>query len=123
MVVIFIVGILAAIVAPIMVGRIDSAKWSEGKAYMGAIANALRAHISECKTNYTAVPTLEELGFKPSDLKGTYFTCGESGVGDFSWIINDNDPINFLITANAPAGINSPSKITLDQTGTFSEIP
>ena len=35
MVVILIVGILAAVAIPIMRGRIDSAKWSEGKAMMG----------------------------------------------------------------------------------------
>jgi len=37
MVVIFIVGILAAVAIPIMRGRIDSAKWSEGRAGAGSI--------------------------------------------------------------------------------------
>ena len=123
MVVIIVIGILAAVAIPMMQGRIDSAKWSEGKAIMGTIARALRAHISETGNNFTAVPTLEQLGFGSGDMNGSYFTGGESGVGDFSWVINSNNPINFLVTATAPAGVNSPSQITLDHTGTFTETP
>lgn len=123
MIVIIVIGILAAVISPMMQGRIDSAKWAEGKAYMGTIAQALRAYISETGNNFTAVPTLKELGFTSDDLDGNYFTGGESGVGDFSWVINNNDPMDFLITATAPAGINSPSKITLDHNGQFTETP
>lgn len=123
MVVIIVIAILAAVAIPMMQGRVDSAKWSEGKAIMGTIARALRTHISETGRNFTAVPTLEQLGFAAGEMNGSYFTGGESGVGNFSWVINNNDPINFLITANAPAGIDSPSKITLDHTGTFTETP
>ena len=120
MVVIIVIGILAI---PMLLGRIDSAKWSEGKAIIGTIARALRAHISETGNNFTAAPTLEQLGFGSGDMNGSYFTGGESGVGDFSWVINSNNPINFLVTATAPAGVNSPSQITLDHTGTFTETP
>ena len=121
MVVIIIVGILAAVAIPIMQGRIDSAKWSEGRAVMGIIARSLRSHISEKGNNFTPVPTLAQLGFEPGDLNGNYFSGGESGTNDFSWVINSNKPIDFLITATAPAGINSPSEITLDHAGTFTE--
>ena len=121
MVVIIIVGILAAVAIPIMQGRIDSAKWSEGKAIMGTIARALRAHVAEKGNGFTPVPTLDQLGFEPVDLNGTYFTGGESGTNDFSWVIISNNPIDFLIAAIAPAGIKSPSKITLDSAGNFKE--
>ena len=121
MIVIIVVGILAAVAIPIMQGRIDSAKWSEGRAMMGIIARALRAHISEKSNNFTPVPTLAQLGFEPANLNGTYFSGGESGTNDFSWVINSNDPINFLITATAPAGVDSPSKITLNHAGVFIE--
>ena len=47
MVVVLIVGILAAVAIPLMRGRIDSAKWSEAKSAMGTIATALRAYASE----------------------------------------------------------------------------
>jgi prepilin-type N-terminal cleavage/methylation domain-containing protein len=121
MVVIIIVGILAAVAVPIMQGRIDSAKWSEGKAITGIIARSLRTHIAEKGNNFTPVPTLDQLGFKPGDLDGNYFTGGESGTNDFSWVINNNNPIDFLVTATAPAGVNSPSKITLSHAGVFTE--
>jgi len=123
MVVVLIVGILAAVAVPLMRGRIDSAKWSEGKAIMGTIAAALRAHIAEKDSAFSAVPTLAELGFAADDLTGTYFTGGESGEGDFSWVINDDEPIDFLITATAPASISSPSQITLDHNANWVETP
>jgi len=121
MVVIIIVGILAAVAIPIMQGRIDSAKWSEGRAVMGIIARALRTHIAENSNNFTPVPTISQLGFEPGDLNGNYFSGGESGTNDFSWVINSNNPIDFLVTATAPAGVKSPSKITLNQAGNFTE--
>jgi len=121
MVVIIIVGILAAVAIPIMRGRIDSAKWSEGRTVMGIIARSLRTHIAEKGNNFMPVPTLAQLGFEPGDLDGTYFSGGESGINDFSWIINSNDPIDFLVTATAPAGVNSPSQITLNHAGNFTE--
>jgi type IV pilus assembly protein PilA len=123
MVVIFIVGILAAVAVPLMRGRIDAAKWSEGRAIMGTIATGLRAHIAEKSGSFTPVPTLAQMGFAASDLNGTYFTGGESGVGNFSWVINDDEPIDFLITATAPAEISTPSKVTLDHNGDWVETP
>jgi len=121
MVVILIIGILAGVAIPIMQGRIDSAKWSEGRTVMGTFAMSLRAHIAEKGKNFTSVPALAELGFESGDLDGTYFSGGESGTNDFSWVINNNDPIDFLITATAPAGVNSPSQITLSHAGVFTE--
>jgi len=77
--------------------------------------------LAEKGNNFTPVPTLVQLGFEPGDLDGTYFSGGESGTNDFSWVINSNNPINFLITATAPAGISSPSQITLNNAGIFTE--
>ena len=78
MVVVLIVGILAAVAIPILRGRIDAAKWSEGRAMMGSIATAIRAYAAEKGVDGpdpTAIigmgPT--ELGFAPGDLTGTYF--------------------------------------------------
>ena len=122
MIVIIVIGILGAVTIPIMQGRIDSARWSEGKAIMGIIARSLRTHAAEKGNAFTAVPTLDQLGFEPGDLDGTYFTGGESGTNDFSWVINSNNPIDFLITTTAPAGISSPSQVTLNHAGVFTEI-
>ena len=125
MVVIFIVGILAAVAVPLMRGRIDAARWSEGKTIMGTVATALRAHIAEKDGNFSAVPKLVQLGFAKKDLDGTYFKGGESGKGgsNFSWVINDDDPIDFLITAKAPVEISTPSQVTLDHAGNWVETP
>jgi len=82
MVVILIVGILAAVAVPIMRGRIDSAKWSEGNASAGAIRTAVRAYIAEKGPDYASYAadiegTLDSvgstLGFSATDLDGAYF--------------------------------------------------
>jgi prepilin-type N-terminal cleavage/methylation domain-containing protein len=125
MVVILIVGILAAVAIPIMRGRIDSAKWSEGRAIMGTIATALRAYAAEKGVTGTygaAVPNMTALGFAASDFTGTYFA-----TGNFTWTSAydpaGNPPLTFTITATAGTGIQTPSQITLDNTGAYVETP
>ena len=80
MVVILIVGILAAVAVPIMRGRIDSAKWSEGNASAGSIRTAVRAYIAEKGPTFDysgLIDTLDNvgatLGFSATDLDGAYF--------------------------------------------------
>jgi prepilin-type N-terminal cleavage/methylation domain-containing protein len=83
MVVILIVGILAAVAIPLMQGRIDKAKWSEANATAGTIRTAIRAYAAETNVS-TAVSKLVGkalsdsatqalLGFSSTDLDGTYF--------------------------------------------------
>ena len=86
MVVILIVGILAAVAIPLMQGRIDKAKWSEANATAGTIRTAIRAYAAE-----TSVATAQglagnalddattqgALGFTANDLEGTYFEAGD----------------------------------------------
>jgi type IV pilus assembly protein PilA len=83
MVVVLIVGILAAVSVPMMRGRIDSAKWSEAAASAGSVRSSVRAYIAEKGTSYNykdikgkklsdkAVYTA--LGFSSNDLAGAYF--------------------------------------------------
>ncbi len=78
MVVVLIVGILAAVAIPTLRGRIDAAKWSEGKAIMGSIASAARAWCAEQDPGGTIAfggypATLADLGFVGGDCSGTYF--------------------------------------------------
>ena len=121
MVVIFIVGILAAVAIPIMRGRIDSAKWSEGKASAGSIRTAIRAIHAEKGPafDYSTITTLPDIGFAAGDLDGRYFKDT-----DYSYTISDGDPLTYLITVDATVGTSpeapgTPSQMTLDQDGTF----
>jgi hypothetical protein len=76
-----------------MSGRVDSAKWSEGRAAMGTIASALRAYAAE-KGGFTGAPTLLEIGLRNNDLDGTYFsheayeiTSASASEGRVSFVI------------------------------------
>jgi prepilin-type N-terminal cleavage/methylation domain-containing protein len=124
MITLLIVGILAAIAIPIFRGRLDSARWSEGKAIAGTLATAIRVYVSENGSNNIAeTPTLAQLGFASDDLKGTYFTGGESGTGNFEWDITSGQPLAFTVTAKKGSGISSPQQYTLNQDGIWVEIP
>ena len=125
MVVIFIVGILAAVAIPIMRGRIDAAKWSEGKAAMGSIRTAIRAFEAEKGTTYDyTATTLTALGFQlqangaaVSDLDGKYFTeeC-------YTFAMTGYDTYTITCTAANSTQAEkptTPATEVLDQTGTF----
>ena len=81
MVVILIVGILAAVAIPLMQGRIDKAKWSEANATAGTIRTAIRAYAAETSIataqalggTLDVAATQAALGFTTADLEGTYF--------------------------------------------------
>ena len=81
MVVILIVAILAAVVAPLLLGRIHESKWSEAKAAAGSVATALRAYWSENEGSKnanvlgscTTAADFEKIGLTAADLDGKYF--------------------------------------------------
>ncbi len=124
MVVIFIVGILAAVAIPIMRGRIDSAKWSEGKAAAGSIRTAARAFCAEKGPSYAyAGTTLTELGFSITvaagggDLDGKYFSDECYGI-----VWNGYDDYDITVTAAASTTGEEPSvpaTVTLNELGTW----
>ena len=116
MVVILIVGILAAASVPMMRGRIDSAKWSEANATAGTIRSAIRVYFAEHGSAPTgAMSTTNQglLGFTAADLTGTYFVPGDYTIDS----VDSNG--NAAVTVegsqdNAPSG----SK-TLSASGTW----
>lgn len=130
MVVILIVAILAAVAIPIMRGRIDAAKWSEGKAMIGTIATAIRAFCAETDEDIPDLSALrfdEDLGFRAGDLEGTYFSFAN---GDFKilvgseYIVQTNSLV-FEIQGEAdPArsGINGPVGFKLNQAGLWTAL-
>ena len=126
-VVILIVAILAAVAIPIMRGRIDAAKWSEGKAMMGTIATAVRAYCAEWdgqpteenpQLDLTTLDMIDDLGFRSGDLNGTYFQEGLFTVISGTYIVRTNS-LTFTIEAQKGVGINGPTSYTLDQDGNW----
>jgi len=111
MVVILIVGILAAVAIPLMQGRIDKAKWSEANATAGTIRTAVRAYAAETSVatarglggNLGVVATQTKLGFIAADLEGTYFTAANYAITD----VDGNGIAEITVTASkadAPTG-------------------
>ncbi len=117
MAVIMIVAILAAVTIPLMRGRIDAAKWSEGKSMIGTIATALRAYGAEKGDDGTWPPSLTNLGFVAGDLTGTYFVDG-----NFTWA---NAAYSSLVTPSLTYTIQGthatlvPGTITLTHLGVW----
>jgi type IV pilus assembly protein PilA len=118
MVVIFIVGILAAVAIPIMRGRIDAAKWSEGKSAAGSIRTAIRAYCAERGPTFTyGGEDLATLGFAAGDLDGKYFV-----EGDYAFEITGYNTYTITVTAGGSAEAPAvPASVELDQDGTFTE--
>ncbi|TKJ38197.1 MAG: hypothetical protein CEE38_05410 [Planctomycetes bacterium B3_Pla] len=74
MVVIVIVAILAAVVIPLLLSRVEKAKYSEGKAIASQIATAVRVYAVESDVVLASPSLTVNLGFKPSELDAKYFT-------------------------------------------------
>lgn len=107
MVVILIVGILAAASIPLMRGRIDSAKWAEANATAGTIKSAVRVYFAENGAGITGsmgVPaTQTALGFTTGDLTGTYFVPSDYNIDS----VDANGNAVITVTGsqtNAPTG-------------------
>jgi type IV pilus assembly protein PilA len=118
MVVILIVSILAAVAIPILRGRINSAKWSEGRAMMGSIATAIRAYAAEKGPGGPPPTTLwtssNGLDFSAGDLTGAYFDDTM-----FSFNATGLYPLDFTVTCTNAA--LEPTTYTLDEQGNWSQ--
>ena len=110
MVVVLIVGVLAAVAIPLLTGRIDQAKWSEGNAGAGTIRTAVRTYFAENATAAQALSgklnvgaTQTALGFSATDLTGTYFVPADYNIDS----VNANGQAAVTVTSsqgNAPSG-------------------
>ncbi|MHC4477496.1 MAG: type IV pilin protein [Planctomycetota bacterium] len=118
MVVILIVGILASTAIPVLRGRIDASKWSEGKAMMGCVATAIRAYHGQVGPTGAPPTILGEgntgLGFAPGDLTGTFFVDA-----DFSFNVTSMDPLTYTITCTPSTTILNLVSYQLDQSGNW----
>lgn len=129
MVVVLIVGILAAVAVPMMTGRVDASKWSEAKAAMGTIASGLRAYAAE-KGDFSSAPSLSTIGIADTDLDGTYFSNEAYAITSAS---ASGGQVSYVITCTAASSTrsdvpSSPASMTLtcnsdnDYVATFAEV-
>jgi type II secretory pathway pseudopilin PulG len=122
---VLIVGILAAVAVPLLAGRINDAKWTEGKTAAGTIKTAIEVYAAKeaAAGSYgTNLPSMAALGLTTDGLTGTYFAST-----NYSWVTAYDaaatPSLTFDITVTKPAAISSPSSISLDETGTWTETP
>jgi len=108
MIVVVIVGVLAAVIVPLLLSRVERAKYSEGKAIASQIATATRAYVAEFGL-VPASPDLEtDLGFKSNELDAKYFHQDNMSVTDAS-VDTDTGTMNYTIrlTPDENEGLNS----------------
>ncbi len=128
MVVILIVGILAAVAVPIMRGRIDAAKWSEANASAGSIRTTVRAYIagkgpahdfSDIEGGLDDTDIQSNLGFSSSDLAGAYFDQKDYVISDVT-----ADPPACVITVGPSSHEGHPPGTgTMAKDGSWSVAP
>ncbi|MCI0498831.1 MAG: prepilin-type N-terminal cleavage/methylation domain-containing protein [Planctomycetales bacterium] len=118
MVVILIVGILAAASVPMMRGRIDSAKWSEANATAGTIKSAVRVYFAEHGESPTGAVTgtnMSLLGFTTADLTGTYFLPADYSISS----VDSNGNAAITVTSDGSGNKPAAGTKTLSTTGTW----
>jgi type IV pilus assembly protein PilA len=116
MIVVIIVGILAAIIIPLLLSRVEKAKYSEGKAIAGQIATAVRAYVVEYgnSTTFTTTPSLTvNLGFKLNELDGKYFY--QTGMTVTNVAVTTNGQVSYVINLvpNAVSGLPTTTPLVL----------
>ena len=118
MVVILIVGILAAVSVPLMRGRIEDAKWSEAAASAGTVRVAVRTYaaergISRAKSELDGASVsanLAKLGFLAGDLTGSYFSATDYTIG----VVDAVSGSCTVIVNGSNAGLTGSRTLSLD---------
>jgi len=102
MVVILIVGVLAAAVIPILRAKVDRAKWAEANATAGMIQNAVKMHYAETGNEVTGNLAegigLSLLDIETNDLAGTYFTAADYTIDS----VNSDGLATITVTGSLP---------------------
>jgi len=117
MIVIVIVGILAAVAVPIYTANIKKAKMSECDAALGTVRTALRVYYAThdptpAYPTWTGAVTADSAGLDidATDLAGKYFTAA-------NYTLTSNDSV-YTITCTNTDILSTPRN--LDQAGSFS---
>jgi len=113
MIVIVIIGVLAAVAVPIYNNNVMKAKMSEADAALGSIRTQLRVYYGENGTYPTEASAVDVVGqdwndINVGELNGKYF-------GDSSFTYVSADGVSYTITCAANGILESPR--TLDQAG------
>jgi len=96
MVVVVIVAILAAIVVPLLLSRVEKARYSEGKAIASQIATAVRAYAVEADPPLAAPALVANLGFRTNELDAKYFLQTNMAVSGV--LVNADGTMNYTVT-------------------------
>lgn len=115
MIVIVIIGILAAVGVPIYTANVKKAKQTEADATLGLIRTQLRVEYAEndiypLAASATDVTAVGDLDFDAADLTGKYFVAT-----NYTYVSTDS--VTFTLTC-ANNGVLDADR-TLDQAGTF----
>ena len=117
MVVILIVGVLAAAAVPLMRGRIDRSKWTEANAAAGSIRTAMKTYLMETGNtvsgSLTNASVQQALGIQLGDLTGSYFVAADYNIDSVS-----SDGVAVITVTASQSNAPSGSK-TLALDGTF----
>ena len=123
MIVIVIVGILAAVIVPLLLSRVERAKYSEGKAIASQIATAVRAYVAEYGDAAEAAPDLvDDLGFKAQELDGKYFVQGVATMTVADVALNEDGTLDYTITLIPRVGAGLDENVELTCTNNVSEF-
>lgn len=130
MIVVLIVGILAAILVPMMTAQLEKARWSEGKAGCGALATAIRATYAEYGEEQEGgftYPTDPEAYLDEADLRGKYFSIGDYTITIALAEEDAEYPIHYTISVGQPSDPTTDATwkkggYKLDYTGKWTEL-
>ena len=127
MVVVLIVAVLAAILVPMLTARLESARWSEGKAGAGTLATSIRAMAAETLDDPALFPgaSVDPTDFLTvQDLLGKYFDSSSYVLSRVALTPLGTYPVTYTIQVNAPSGTApgaalswTVSNFTLSETG------
>jgi prepilin-type N-terminal cleavage/methylation domain-containing protein len=127
MIVVLIVAVLAAILVPMMTAKLETARWTEGKAGCGTLATAIRATWAEYGDEDFALSTDPKSYLTEADLRGKYFSINDYTITITQAPSDVEYPVHYTITVGQPTDPSVTVTWTkvgyrLDHTGKWTEL-
>ncbi len=99
MVVVLIVAVLAALVVPLLLSRVEKARYSEGKAIASQIATAARTYAVESDGTPKPAPDLvTDLGFRSNELDAKWFRQSAGTMTVTGLVVNADGTMDYVVT-------------------------